>query len=234
MAVDLKLIPAVMRAYNWEQGARLMELWFSLSPSVAPAYKFRNDSIVKMDWVLRYERAREVYDEMLRKRVWTTPAAKAEIKAMLKRTNRLGGAGCCFTVFQSTQQVIHQNAVQYQKVSQGIFDSLDGLAAALANFNFHVQVGGMVEPVAGSTKHRITITEVGIYVRDQYDFDGSQPLGYWDVKNKKVYKVPMFGAEEVTNADFRAWRTANHAGGDFLVFSDVKVTTVQPPDVFEE
>lgn len=234
MAIELTRIPAVMRAYNWEQGAKLMELWFSLGPAVAPDYKHSNHSIVKMDWVLRYKRARDVYDKMLRDHVWMTPAARKEIKSVLGRLKLLNGGGNCFSVFQSTQPVIHQNAIQFKKVEQGLFDDLDGLAAALANFNFHVQVGGMVEPVSGSDKHRITISSVGIYLRDQYDFDGDQSLGYWDTKSNKVYKVPMFGAEGVSNADFRAWRKKHGKGGDFLVFSDVKVTTVQPPDVFEE
>jgi hypothetical protein len=36
----------------------------------------------------------------------------------------------------------------------------------------------------------------------------------------------------VTNGDFRDWRAQNGHGGDFLVFSDMAITTLSPPDTF--
>ncbi len=57
-------------------------------------------------------------------------------------------------------------------VSFGLTD-LDDLSAALGNFAFRVAVAGGVTFVSGS-KHLVTLSEVGIYVRDSFDFNGDQ------------------------------------------------------------
>jgi hypothetical protein len=50
--------------------------------------------------------------------------------------------------------------------------------------------------------------------------------------NQNITKLPKLGAYYVTNEDFRKWRKkyGNGMGGDFLVFSDIKVIDVS--DVF--
>jgi hypothetical protein len=51
--------------------------------------------------------------------------------------------------------------------------------------------------------------------------------------NQNVTKLPKSGADYVTNEDFRKWRKkyGNGKGGDFLVFSDIKIINVS--DSFE-
>lgn len=79
----------------------------------------------------------------------------------------------------------------------------------------------------------MTITNVGAYMRDSYDFNGDQPLGCWNVCTNKVEEgFFCSGSAAVTNGDFRDWRTANGKGGDFVVYSDVKTTTLSSPEVF--
>ena len=110
---------------------------------------------------------------------------------MLRRNGLLSN-GACFDVFQSTQQMIHRNAVNFRSVDQGLFTGMDDMTAALANFNFHVQIGGSVEP-ADFDSFRVTVTKVGIYVRDQYDFTGDQELGFWSGNSNFVSVLPFPG-----------------------------------------
>jgi len=107
----------------------------------------------------------------------------------------------------------------------------DGLQTALHAFVFNIAVAGKVTPVAAtaqeyiqmvgkaSLKLQVTIEEVGVYVKDSFDFNGSQFLGWWGPAN-----VP------INNSDFQRWRAENHTGGDFIVYSDVRRTRVNPTD----
>jgi hypothetical protein len=78
----------------------------------------------------------------------------------------------------------------------------------------------------------VTAREVGVFMRDSYDFNGSQFLGFWDDKDNSVSMFNPLAGERVSNDHFRAWRAANKRGGDFLVFSDVKRVPLSEPDVF--
>jgi len=89
----------------------------------------------------------------------------------------------------------------------------------------------VVATAAGKeTSYTVTIDAAGVYVRDSYDFNGIQLLGYWD--DSGVSRNP-WGRTGVTNADFRDWRNKNSKGGDFLVFSDLKITEIKPAFVFQ-
>lgn len=67
--------------------------------------------------------------------------------------------------------------------------------------------------------YELTIEQVGIYIRDSYDFNGFQILGPWEIRDHAPRTCV------VTNGDFRDWRQANGRGGDFLLFSDIELTT---------
>ena len=108
---------------------------------------------------------------------------------------------------------------------------MDDLRAALANFVFKVIVVGSVEPILTDKKkltgkYTVTINEVGIYVKDSYDFNDDkgedQELGNWDLDDNSVGRTSFNGGETVRNSDFRKWRAANKSGGDFIVYSDIK------------
>jgi hypothetical protein len=58
-------------------------------------------------------------------------------------------------------------------------------------------------------------------------------LGYWDCEDKDATKTRRPGSKYVDNEAFRDWRDqyGNGKGGDYLVFSDIKVINVN--DTFE-
>jgi hypothetical protein len=105
------------------------------------------------------------------------------------------------------------------------------LVAALGAFTFRVVVAGSVTPVLPGG-HEVTITKVGVYVRDSFDFEGFQFLGFWDDATNTVSAINPLAGTAVFNSSFREHRDKYHLGGDFLVFSDLKVTTLDPPHTF--
>jgi hypothetical protein len=231
--IKLTDIPQIMRANNWNVGADLMEHWFSLPSAIAPPYKNREDTIVTMKWALGFKRAKDVFDKLMRERIWTNDAGKSEIRNMLSRSNLLLSPGAQFGIYQSTQPIIHANAINFRSVSQDPSDDLDDLAAGLANFNFHVQIGGQVAAAPDGVKTTVTIMFVGVYIRDQFDFNGDQSLGYWNAETNIVSSGNPLRGDLVTNRDFCTWRAVTKKGGDFEIFSDVHILPLAVPEVIE-
>jgi Family of unknown function (DUF6402) len=224
-------------------GAILMEEWLRAPAKIRPSTIEQTPNnfgpplfnVIKMDWVLGYSRAKTVYDTMQREKIWSNVAGKKQIATMLTSTGvtaaALAGPGkpIPFGNLDSANVMrIEDVYIQSRSCSNGLIQ--DDLAAALANFNFRVAVKGIAAAKAG--KIDVIVDEVGIYVKDSYDFinDGSfqlaclcydQPLGSWEE-----------GVGKVSNGTFNNWRTANNKGGDFLVYSDVKTSKINPKDSF--
>lgn len=116
-------------------------------------------------------------------------------------------------------------------------DDLDDVYGALGSFAIKVAATKFRTLSNDNGFPAISIEEVGLYVRDTYDFlntDDDQLLGYWsregvirpgpinyliapdyiDRNNERYFKV--------TNGAFNQYRNQQRKGGDFLVFSTVK------------
>jgi hypothetical protein len=145
----------------------------------------------------------------------------------------LGAFGRCFDFSRkpvTDQHALHTN---FRIVEFGLLDSLDDMEAALANFAFYVvPLAGDVGPETG--RFRVKLSQIGVHIMDSYDFEGDQDLGYWDEVTNNVSGSYIGSGDgvKVTNETFRNWRTANSKGGDFLVYSDVKVLNLNPPESF--
>lgn len=235
---DITKIPGIMRSHKWNSGAQLMDNWFSRSANDDPFKGVPDTTTIKMDsWVLTFDRARKVYDQMISDKIYANPAAQKEITKMLKGKKLLGSAKSPFGDFSRPVPEIDVNYINERTVGS-ITDDLDDMFAALGRFNLRMAVKGFVltTSVAGKSTYTVTIDAVGVYVRDSYDFNDdswfSQPLGFWNEKTNYAGRNPFLGTE-VTNKDFRDWRTAHNKGGDFLVYSDLKVIKLSPPQVFD-
>lgn len=236
MPLALTNIPRIMRSHGWHNGARLMDIWFAGARAVAPAYGPPDATTIRMDtWVLTFARAKATYEQLMKDRIWANAAARIEIGNMLRRSGLLGGDEKPRVFGKLDEPVETQDAdyVNQRIVGFGVGD-LDDMSAALGNFAFRILIAGSVVgvPDSGAGAHRVTISEVGVYIRDSYDFNGDQSLGFWDDKDNSVSMINPFSGTAVSNADFRKWRTANGRGGDFIVYSDIKRTLLSPPDVF--
>jgi hypothetical protein len=107
-------------------------------------------------------------------------------------------------------------------------------------------ISGKTEDVAGFYKKLGTLVQaviivkaVGIYVGDVFEFNGDQYLGHWDLTKGTVsakfwhHKDPddvqpdKNGVIEIGNATFRRYRDHTGRGGDFLVFSPIKLVPIE-------
>ena len=207
-------IPGIMDAKKWSVGAALMRHWLSLD---SKAKTTPNETIVKMDWVLGFERAKKVYDKIFSEKQYVNKAARKEIVAMIKRT--LKGAEGPFCPLNRSASQVENDYVNTRAVGS-MFDPLDDMLAALGKFNLRVAVSGYVKGKCAF------VTSVGVYVRDSYDFVGYQNLGYWNSHTNYAGKNFLKG-DHVSNASFREHAAKTGKGADFLVYSDIKITTLQ-------
>ena len=232
MATTVDQIPGIMRAKGWTKAAALMERWFSLPATAYPDYAPPDTGTITWGWVLGFPEPRRVYDAAVNDAIWVNRAAAGVIGDKLRRDGLLTAGGSSFDWTGGTIQTLDANSTQFAKVSGGW--SPDALSAALANFVFKFNVAGRVEPdprtghagrndATRGGRWKVTVETVKIYLRDSYDFHDApgedQPLGYWDAGDDSVSAWNAFSGTKITNGSFRAWRTANNQGGDFLIYT---------------
>ena len=234
-------IPRIQHALGWGPAAVLLDDWFSRSASTG--FGSPNTTAVTMAYVLGFSRAKTVYDAMVSDRIWINSVAQTLVK---NRALPLPGPGVtrAFGRVTGSPVTLDTNHVNHRIVSQGIFAPLDGLAGALANFGFYVLVQGRISDIGASPWYspftsriyRINIDNVGIYIKDSFDFNGNQDLGCWDPVANTVSRTSIGNpnAHCVNNETFRNWRLANGRGGDFLVFSDIQTLSVSDSFEFNE
>jgi Family of unknown function (DUF6402) len=245
----VELCPEVMRHFGLVQGRRLMETWFSRNPAHAPFYSAPPVAI-SIDWVLRFARAKDVYEQLMKDSIWINEPAQIEIGRVLQRNGFLGSSPAKFGDLWRPVADLDDDYINQRPVTG--YEGIDDLAAALGAFDFRVVVGGSVDPVNiidGRTgnvigrRHDVTIEDVGVYIRDSYDFEGDQFLGWWTYPDHYEYWVdddvdtgrgkvrypygyvlgmPFQGGELLTNEEFKKFRKKRNKGGDFLVYSDLK------------
>jgi hypothetical protein len=208
-------IPYEMAYEGWTQATELLETWFERPPATAPNYSAPVTNVIKMDWVLQFARARSVYDQIMKERIWTNAASRGRMATFLRQKPRI--AGYPWGDLSQPVTKVDEEWINSRPVQSGF--AYDALAGALGAFELHVAIAGRVlSTVGGATQ--VSVEEVGIYVKDSFDFNGDQFLGFWGYRD-----------DPINNADFRQWRLNNHAGGDFLVYSDVKRTKLTTPDI---
>lgn len=256
--INLVAIPTIMRKRNLATAAVLMERWFVGKPFVMPqswkappplaidprtiSQEHVEESIVTMSWVLGFERARTMQQE-LRAAVLghlgarSLNASQAELFESLasdrKFTNRTEQFGI------GSARTLHKTAHVNTRIVSGngvdkLSDPLDDLYCSLGVFGLHVVASGTVAPIDPKNPkagHLVTIVKLGYYIKDTYDFNDNQPLGLWNEDG--VSKIVKSGRVLVENADFRKWRAVFRHGGDFMVFSDIAWVGLPKPLVWE-
>ena len=237
LVAKLPRIPVIMKRRGWATAAALMQRWFDGPPSDNRSAQIPDTTDVKMDWVLGFERAKKVYDLLVRDRIWSNFASRLEISHMLQGRARVATAAGPFGNLNSSVVSVNKNYINERAVvSSPLSDPLDDLFGALGSFNFRVAVEGKMAPVQPSGWD-ISIEKVGIYVHDSYDFQDdhwySQPLGFWSFDGAgDVSKLPGLHSYAVANSSFRDYRAAKRHGGDFWVYSNLKVLNLYPPERF--
>ncbi|MBP5956444.1 hypothetical protein ICA16_12285 [Pseudomonas anatoliensis] len=216
-------IPATMKKINWPVAAALMSHWFNGEPwatkdggmddvvkrhdAFAPA-NYIEESIVKMNWVLGFERANAAFKHL--KANWNSPPGINLIKKRLRDNFSNSVPGCYPVAFNGVASAAEKFGYSNNKVvefEQAGADEVNELRAALANFNMRVIAEGSVVVTGKSIV--FTPSQIGFYIEDAYDFnDGialfSQILGYWNFD--KLVTDPVEGAK--TNTKLAAEMTS--------------------------
>lgn len=223
---SVRAIPAIMTANSWPKGAAVMNRWFDARAGrQAP-----DESTVTMQWVLSFPRAKATFDKLVSDRVFLNDAARKLIRS--KHNTTIGPFGD----FSLSTPVVHTSHVQTKLVKSGADDPINDLFCTLGDFAFHVALKGT------ASADEIVITHVGIYARDDYEFDDtakwkwSQTLGSWKREPPIASRlsVPGDGKTYVANKHFRKYRDETKQGGDFLIYSDIKVIQLDEPAVLKK
>jgi hypothetical protein len=247
-----------MRRQGWTHGATLLDKWFSRAATRYPSYTAADTTTVTVDWVLTYPGPRAVYEKIFSEQVWANDAARKVLAARLQSWGKLTGFQETFDQSTKAPEQLEQEYINYRtygggysgysgysgssgysggssdalNTSSGVsYGGLNDLIATLGAFTFRIVVAGSTTPVLPKGRE-VTITKVGVFVRDSFDFEGFQFLGFWNDSNDTVSALNPLAGTAVFNSSFRDYRDKFHVGGDFRVFSEVKWTTLSSPHTF--
>lgn len=250
-AFGVRDIPAVMRdALAWPRSAAVMDLWFSkparamsqaekedgkLGPTLPPA--FVDTSLFTMDWLCGFKRADLALQAL--KDALASPKALVVLAGIGKTLP--SGPGSATGLSMAS---LHAQG-QFQRALVDYDGQLDDLYGSLGRFAFYAALlDWQVSAATASKPGRLQVRKVALYMRDTFDFIGSQYLGHWNRLGMGVQPMHKATAEiaegwrwnawspslgwmtPIGNADFRTWRDLNRAGGDLLLFSDIVVHPV--------
>lgn len=256
-------IPGVMRNIKkWPKSAELMDLWFSL-PAKTMSKKekegktrlneypqeYTNTTMFPWSWLEQFENVQEGLNNL--KANLDNKAAQKELKTIFsdyilsnkKRTYPYIIPNINFP------KSLHSDW-QYQRVPIDYGNTMDDLYGSLGNFALYAAI--LEATITKTTNHNLTpnnysvhITKVVLYMKDTYEFRGSQYLGHWAFDGVSLdalggilnmgnveYIVPRFCpeagglVEAFGNADYRKYRKETGLGGDLLLFSDAKTIPV--------
>lgn len=246
---DIQEIPNAMRKLLMPISARLMERWFSGALNYSRSNRDEVANInqdgkpypsdmydtktVKLDWVLKYKRAKEQYEalqqieylrtpkslESIGKALFSIRASYREIDALdlckgdlneLHKRFQFQHAGVESSFSQKIETFISQRVR-----GSGIPDDLTG---ALGSFNFYAAIG--CAKFNHNASH-VTIASIIVYIKDNYTFttEANQPsqyLGHWN--RRGVVIVPAAGGAGIAGIP---WIDYPVAVGDIRVRENV-------------
>lgn len=255
-------LPDVMRQNGWTVGARLMERWFSRGAcAMTDREKSGTDGpsdiderVVTMAWALRFPRVVEAHNHLIA--TWASgergPRSASEVATKFKawRASNALHPGAPFRfgdLSRPASEIDGTCQINRDVIESSIFGAVDDFYAAIGKGTLKLAVSGLATPLIEG-KWRLTIDQIGTYLRDTYDFNGDQSLGSWSRTGfarfapfaKTMPIDPQLapadadnGYYAVTNASFRGFREYIHRGGDFVIFSDVHRMRLVKPIVME-
>ncbi|QXH49183.1 hypothetical protein KSS94_14600 [Pseudomonas fakonensis] len=179
---------------------------------------------------------------------------------LMRRLSKLGAIDLeqgqlrnCYFDFSAKSAIELDECAQFNYLTVGTtpkeqaIDAMDDVYGALGGFAIKIAATSMWTVREPGVPAKIVIDEIGLYVRDTYDFLNSggedQFLGYWnatdvrdatgvlarpaqrytDLKASTSPRIEDQGKTfyRVTNDSFNQYRALHNKGGDFLIFSTV-------------
>jgi hypothetical protein len=244
-------IPKIMRNLGWNVAASFQDFWIT-----GPANQLVGEqkdgkgsdrdleiAAIEMKWVLNFSRAYKHYQLMISEDVYASSAARALLRnRIVAQHQKTGKSVIQFGDFATKEleretQYINYRALGSSTGGKGSYFSLDAftvdeLIGALGRFAMFVIPKGVARIKPPNVE--IEISEVGVYIRDSFDFNDDQPLGAWkkpnliDIIPNPQATVPTCSDQwiNMSNYAYRQYRKRTGKGRDFLVYSDIKTSPV--------
>ncbi|GAB6110540.1 DUF6402 family protein [Desulfomicrobium salsuginis] len=197
--LKLSDLPGVMRNMGWVVAPKLMERWFQgdafvLHEDLITTYddypfsmqpEHYDDEIVTMDWALQFDRFAEAYETIINH--YSTERSTLVLEEKLRRCGwptklpKLGNTSMTARELNATCQI--------QTVPCGkLTDTIDDFYGAIGRGMVQMAVVGHVH--RGKIGELFIIENVGLYLKDRYEFEGTPFLGAW-TKTKALGKAEM-------------------------------------------
>lgn len=236
-----------------------MELWLRLparemtgeeksgkTPARLFPKQYVDTSLIRWDWLSRFQLVEQAVNQ-LNSRV-STPNAQAilrdRFKTYLSKTLSKSQTFPISIHFGLHPIQLHSDW-QFQYAEAGYQGGvMDDLYGSLGNFAVYAAVTKATIFKPTDKQYFVTVSEIGLYVRDTFDFNGPQYLGHWSKEGMGIllaggignrlnseWKLPGWSPElgivqPLNNSDFRDFRNNFGVGGDLLLFSDVRTQAV--------
>ncbi len=243
---------------NWPKSAEVMDLWFSLPAREMTDKEKKNDTkaihfpdayinstLFNWIWLEQFDVVNKALNAL--KGRLDNDAAKGIIKTrlinFLTKNKSAISNGNRFDNGMSVAELHSNWQYQLANVSYDLGE-VDDLYGSLGNFALYAAIKRFSVFPIGNNRYQVVIPEVAVYMRDTYDFIGSQYLGHWNfdgmglnlvggVANKISFEWTLPAwilkngvADAFGNSDFNSYRESENKGGDLLLFSDIKLLPV--------
>lgn len=231
-SISIDNIPSVMELKNWTLGAELMKHWFDGTGTT---------KIVELDELSKIsQELKDAISDYKQKAInnsIVTEGIKKQLIAELKGTdNGQGGKiipdGGNFD--HITSELTSRNIEGWDRkdIEEGYLHFLTekkiGNIYDLNEFTASIGRGTLRMVTKGSYYNgKLTINKVGLYLRDSFDFDGTQKLGCWSYEDPYIGRTGLYLSNYtcVNNKMFRAYAEYyfyNTEYGRYRIFSDMK------------
>lgn len=199
-------LPDTFDKIGWTTAARLMRHWFA---HPANTDKTQTPSItLSHEWLMQFKPYQDRYNELV-ENLWND-AAQNTLKLILERDGIVSGE---FDYTQTPEMIVEKH---HQSRSSEIYrysqiTAPQDFDAAIGRFTLYAAAKGSV--ISGA----INIEGFAIVMRDSYDFEGGQRLGYFDCQSQSFSTTNLL-FDKLENASFSKFRTQTNQGGDFHVY----------------
>jgi hypothetical protein len=271
-AVPYIMREKVKEHQDWILGLMFQNRWFEGPATIAPSQVQSFVDDFSLDWALTYSRADRTYKDALNPDkkgatgYWFNDACKKEIEKRILNLHSSGKIQLPANIDDTIEYGTFSKSIERQN-EQGYYvpefdyfycqtrscvlspsielllDGFTGLDVSLGTFTFRFSPKGVITKT-GEKAYKFYIIEVGIYIRDSFDFqdirgagnidlgfdykldsEDSQWLGVWNPKTKYVGADANMGYW-VNNRRYRDYQQRTELGQNFIVYSNVKVIPV--------
>ncbi len=248
-------VQRIMNARGWYAGARFQQRWLSSGANelVGEAKDGQGNNgplgiePIEMQWVLDFQRSRDLLAELTSYELLTNEATQGRLIPQINALLADGSTQVNFGWYPdgAARESIYLNS-RAVTAEMAYAAGLDDLNAALGAFNMFV-MGRGTATINDDLRVVVQYSDVGVYVRDSFDFEGAQALGHWKLPDqiempsiREANSSSWWGSNQdaappparpddwvpMTNLAYRMYRNRTGYGGDFIVYSDVKIVPV--------